>query len=99
MPYAADVKQVKLNPDTAVILSSEILAKTKVSPKTVILYQLKIVCLFSHMCHRSRRGLMLGMVGCLRAVFPENCTKTLRPPSEGLLDLASQNKGCLVNFR
>lgn len=52
---------MQLIPDTAVILNPEILAKTKVSPKTVILYQLEIVCLFSHMCHRSRRGLMLGM--------------------------------------
>jgi len=94
------LKQVKLNPDIAVILKPEILAKTKVlsAPKTAVLFQLEIVCVFPHVCHR-RRGLMLGIGGCLMAVFPENCTKTLRPQSEGLLGLASKNKGCLVDVR
>lgn len=95
------LKQVKLNPDTAVILKPEILAKTKVlsAPETVVLFQLEIVCVFSHVCHRRRRGLMLGIGGCLMAVFPENYPKTLRPQSEGLLGLASKNKRCLMDFR
>ena len=42
------LKQVKLNPDIAVILKPEILAKTKVlsAPKTAVLFQLEIVCVF-----------------------------------------------------
>ena len=97
MPYGTDVKQVKLNPDIAVILNPEILAKTKVlsAPKTVILFQMEIV--YSLIRVTGGETWCWECLGVLWLSF-QKTAQTLRPPSEGLLGLANKNEGCLVKF-